>query len=102
MISWQSQSVPPGYSLLGERDLRDVDALDLARFETLVNARPRVAALLTLADLTEITSTCCVAADCDAASPVAVGCVAAIDMLMSGPAADGMLMSGGPETLGVS
>ena len=55
MISWQSQSVPLGYSLLEERDLRDVDALDLARLETLVNARPRGAALLTLADLTEIT-----------------------------------------------
>ena len=57
MISWQSQSAPLGYSLLGERHLRDVDALDLAHLETLVNARPRVAALLTLADLTEITST---------------------------------------------
>ena len=45
MVSWQSQSVPLGNSLLGEMDLRDVDALDLARLETLVNAWPRGAAL---------------------------------------------------------
>ena len=56
-VGFVAESVPLGKSLLGKRDLRDVDALDLARLETLVDAWPRGAALLALADLTEITST---------------------------------------------